>query len=188
MSNVNSDIFVLRLANTSNSDSFDMLTVASDNNEWTTLIPADIVSKGKCFIRVISGLMGLEYNGENAKRIVPNTATAVYWKSNIPFLGFDIETKGAGSAILASARLPIGDDEIVTINSIESRTFTCPRLPSRISIKKLFSDGSATNLDGLLKPANLYTTYIIPAEIVLEITFDEDMSVITQREMNSIRN
>tara|TARA_R110000803_G_scaffold58377_3_gene116561 strand:- start:725 stop:1300 length:576 start_codon:yes stop_codon:yes gene_type:complete len=191
MSNVNVDTYVLRLSNTSNGDDDinPLLSVASDKNEWTTQIPARIVNKGKCFIKVISGNMTLEDSSNAAKRIVGAEAVAVFWRSNIPYLGFDIEDRGSGSAILGSALIPVGTQGgIVTIDSISSRTFTCPRLPERISIKKFYSETVSSIDNGKLIAANKYTAFIIPAEIVLEITFDEDMSVMTNREMNSIRN
>ena len=191
MSNVNSDVYVLRLANTTNgADTLNpLLSVDANNNEYTIQIPSRIVNKGKCFIKVVSGFMGLEYGGSNLTRIVPDNTLAVFWKSNIPYLGFDIEDRGSASAILASAKCPNGsaeEDEVVVIDSVECRTFTCPRLPERISIKKFYVDTAGNN--GKLAPAEEYTTNIIPCEVVLEITFDEDMSVKTQRELNSLRN
>ena len=188
MANVNVDTYVLRLSNTTNGQDTGnpLLIVAADNNEWTIQIPSRIVNKGKCFVKVISGNMTTEDNGTS--KIVSATATTVYWRSNISYLGFDIEDRGSGNAILGSAKLHDGNDSVATIDSVESRTFTCPRLPERISIKKFYAEAGATAENGKLKPANLYTTQILPAEIVLQITFDEDMSVITNREMNSIRN
>jgi hypothetical protein len=190
MANVNSDVYVLRLANFSNGDDPNnpSLTLDADKNEYTIKIPERIAAKGKCFIKVISGFMGLSFKADGEERIVPDDTRAVFWSSNIPYLGFDIENRGSNNAILASAAVPLNTEKIVTINSVESRTFTCPSLPQQVSIKKFFISNNEAATSGQLKPANLYTTDLVPAEIVLEITFDEDMSVMTNREMNSMRN
>jgi hypothetical protein len=190
MSNVNSDVYVLRLANTSNGDDTTnpLLSLDANNNEYTIQIPSRIVNKGKCFIKVISGIMGLEYNGTN--RIVPDNAIAVFWRSNIPYLGFDIEDRGSANAILASAvcnQASTEADEVVSIDATEAKVFTCPRLPERISIKKFYTSSDTAN-DGLLTPAQSYTTNVVPCEIVLEVIFDEDASVKTSRELNALRN
>ena len=192
MSNVNSDVYVLRLANTSNGDDTNnpLLSLDANNNEYTIQIPSRIVNKGKCFIKVISGIMGLEYNGDSSTRIVPDNAIAVFWRSNIPYLGFDIEDRGSSNAILASAvcnQASSEADEVVSIDATEAKVFTCPRLPERISIKKFYT-ASDTGNDGLLTPAQVYTTNVVPCEIVLEVIFDEDASVKTARELNALRN
>lgn len=200
MSNVNSDVYVLRLSNTSNGDDTTnpLLSLDADKNEYTINIPSRIQSKGKCFIKVISGLMSLEFNGDNTKRIIPSKTTSVFWQSNIPYLGFDMENRGSANAMLGSA-VCIGSansDEVVHIDSVEGRTFTCPSLPERISIKKLYTSATPAEVgpgarpanNGNLLPANEYTTTLLPCEVVLEVTFDEDMSVLTNREFHSIRN
>ena len=173
------DTYVLHLANTSATP--DAITVDSDKNEFSIRIPESIRSKGKCFIKVISGNMVLENNLGN--RIVAANTRVVVFESNISYLGFSTNGRSSGNAILGSAI--IGDAEkVVNLLSTNLPTFTCPQLPDVIRITK--KQQGPLNLN--LTSANEYTANLLPCDITLELTFDSDITNPTEREMFSRRN
>lgn len=173
------DKYILHISNTSPTDG--AVTVASDNNEFEIRIPENIRSKGKCFVKVISGNMTIEHNG--GSRIVNSHTRIVTWSSNMAYLGFSTEGRSSGNAILGSALISAAE-KVVHLDSTNLPTFTCPQLPDILRIKKLMQGSVDINLTS----ANLYTTTLLPCNITLEITFDSDVENPSARELFSRRN
>ena len=59
----------------------------------------------------------------------------------------------------------------VQLDSSEALTFTCPQLPDVIELERMAYD-PANNFN--LIAANNYTANVVPFQVTLEITFDED--------------
>ena len=162
----NRDKFILRLSNTSIGNISPILN--ADKNACSIRLPADLRNKGKCNVKVIEITVSLR-NGSGT-RVVANGTHIVAIRSNIKQLGYGNEQNGFNQ-ILGSGIIPDNNANAVQIDSSEALEFTCPQLPDVIELERLCYD-PANNFN--LIAANNYTTNVVPFQVVLQLTFDDD--------------
>tara|TARA_R110002020_G_scaffold11609_1_gene43451 strand:+ start:3265 stop:3852 length:588 start_codon:yes stop_codon:yes gene_type:complete len=173
MNNSLNDTYIFRLTNWSIAgDSSNTPVLDANNNEFTIKVPERLRAKGKCKVSVIGGEVLLELYG-GASRITPNDARYLELESNIPYLGYSVETTGAGGAILIASA--ITDNTQVSVTPVLANTgatcFTCPVLPPQITCKKFY-----LNADNERVAAEAYTTKALPVEVLLQLEFFEDFN------------
>ena len=160
------DKYILRLSNTTiGNESVDL---NADKNACSIRLPAHLRNKGKCNIKVIEITISLR-NGSGT-RVIANGTHIVAMRSNIRMLGHGNEQNGFNQ-ILGSGVVQDNNTNAVQLDSSEALTFTCPQLPDVIELERMCYDPS-NNFN--LIAANNYTTNVVPFQVVLEITFDED--------------
>jgi hypothetical protein len=160
------DTFVLRLSNSTIGN--EAVELNSDKNACFIRIPADLRNKGKCTISVVEITMSLR-NG-TGNRVIANGTHIVCIRSNIPQLGYGNE-QTSQNQILGSGIVPDNNTNAVQLDSSSSLTFTCGKLPDVIELERMCYDPS--NNHNLIA-ANNFTTDLVPFQVVLQITFDED--------------
>lgn len=159
------DKYTLRLSNANNSDG---IIESADKSTFTINLPNNLKNRGKCYVRVVGGLIQLKLVGGNS--ILAANTRVISLRSNIPMLGYDTETRGGGNTILGTGFILGDDTDIVELDAADAQFgFTSPSLPDQITIEKIFIDPT-TNKYVL---ANI-NTLDIPAIIELEITFYND--------------
>ena len=169
------DTYLLRISNVSTATGFGTVrfpaTVPADmvNNEFSVNVPSELRNKGKCQVKVVGGLIGLGIYGADTS-IVPDNTRLIYLKSNIPFLGHDVQQNGNSGAILGTYAITNGDIiSALEIPSAYNPSFTCTQLPPVITISKWY-----LVLDNTATQAGEYTTNPVPCFIDLELSFHED--------------
>ncbi len=158
--------YILRLTNTTIGN--ESVTLNSDKNAVSIRLPANLRNKGKCNIKVISIHIALQ--NTTATRVVASGVNLICIRSNIRSLGHSNENNGF-SNILGEAIIPADTTRVVSIDSSEALTFTCPSLPDIIELERM--NYSHTGTFNLVAAKN-YTAAVVPFQVVLEITFDED--------------
>ena len=160
------DKYILRLTNTTIGN--ESVTLNSDKNAVSIRLPAHLRNKGKCNIKVISIHIALQ--NATANRVVANGVNLICIRSNISNLGHSNENNGFNQ-ILGEAVIPADTTRAVSIDSSEALEFTCGSLPDVIELERMCYDHA--NSFNLIAAKN-YTTAVVPFQVVLEITFDED--------------
>ena len=160
------DKYILRLSNSTIGN--EAVELNSDKNACFIRIPADLRNKGKCTISVVEITMSLR-NG-TGNRVIANGTHIVCIRSNIPQLGYGNE-QTSQNQILGSGIIPDNNTNAVQLDSSSSLTFTCGKLPDVIELERMCYD-PANNHN--LIAANNFTTDLVPFQVVLQITFDED--------------
>ena len=169
------DTYIFRLTNWSvaHSAANPVISLDAQRNAFTFKVPERLRAKGKCRITVVSGEVTLEhYGGElEATRIVPTDARFLELESNIPYLGYDVETTGSAGAILISGAIIGIDQKSVGCPDagVGSISFTCPELPAQITCKKWYLD-----VNNARESADNYTATVVPVEVILQLEFVED--------------
>ena len=157
---------VLRLTNTSYGN--EQPTLNADKNAVSIRLPAHLRNKGRCNVKVIEISVSLR-NG-NGSRVIANGTHIVAMRSNIHMLGHSNENNGFNQ-ILGSGIVPDNNTNAVQLDSSEALEFTCPSLPDVIELERMCYDPA--NSFNLIA-ANNFTTNVVPFQVVLEITFDEE--------------
>jgi len=160
------DRYILRLTNTVIGNEEPDLN--SDKNAVSIILPAHLRNKGKCNIKVISIHIALQ--NATANRVVANGVNLICIRSNIRSMGHNNENNGF-SNILGEAIIAADTTRAVSIDATEALEFTCPSLPDVIELERMCYDHA--NSFNLIAAKN-YTTAVVPFQVVLEITFDED--------------
>ena len=169
------DTYILRVTNWSVAESATnpVITLDAQNNAFTFNVPPRIRAKGKCRVTVVSGEVTLEHFGGalEATRIVPTAARFLELESNIPYLGYDVETTGSAGAVLISGAIIGIDQKSVGCPDagVASIAFTCPELPPQITCKKWYLD-----VNNAREAADNYTTTVVPTDVTLQLEFLED--------------
>ena len=162
------DVYVLRLANTSKSNTVNNpLTLSTDKASVTIAIPDEMRKKGKCQIRVIGANINLQNGNNSATRVIPANTHIVALGWDLPVLGFDNEVTGPPQ-IFGSAS-DVSSKNACNLDSVDSNTFTCLSLPQNITLTRYYYDDA-----GALQVADEYTTAVVPYQITLNIQFFED--------------
>jgi hypothetical protein len=91
-------------------------------------------------------------------------------RSNILQLGHSNENNGLNQ-ILGSGVVQDNNTNAVQLDSVSALEFTCGGLPDVIELERMCYD-PANNFN--LIAANNYTANVVPFQVTLEITFDED--------------
>jgi len=160
------DTYILRLTNSTIGNQ--AATLNNNNDKVSIRIPNHLRSKGKCMIKVISIHIALQ-NGTGT-RVVANGTNIIAIRSNILQLGHSNENNGSNQ-ILGSAIIPLDTTRAVSVDTSDALNFTCGGLPDIIELERMCYDPS--NKFNLIAADN-YTTDIVPLQITLQITFDED--------------
>jgi hypothetical protein len=160
------DTFIVRLSNSTIGN--EAVELNSDKSACFIRIPADLRNKGKCTISVVEITMSLR-NG-TGNRVIANGTHIVCIRSNIPQLGYGNE-QTSQNQILGSGIVQDNNTNAVQLDSSSSLTFTCGKLPDVIELERMCYD-PANNHN--LIAANNFTTDVVPFQVVLQITFDED--------------
>ena len=159
------DKYTLRISNANNSDG---ITESTDKSTFTINLPNNLKNRGKCYVRVVGGLIQLKNAAGNS--ILAANTRVISLSSNIPMLGYDTETRGGGNTILGTGFILDDNTDIVELDAPDAGFgFTCPSLPDQITIEKIFIDPTTNKY--VLANTN---TLDIPATIELEITFYND--------------
>ena len=162
------DKYTLRISNANNSDG---ITESTDKSTFTINLPNNLKNRGKCYVRVVGGLIQLKATKEaNNNRIIEDGTRVISLISNIPMLGYDTETRGGGNTILGTGFILDDNTDIVELDAPDAGFgFTCPSLPDQITIEKIYIDPDTNKY--VLANVN---TLELPATIELEITFYND--------------
>jgi hypothetical protein len=160
------DTYILRLTNSTIGNQ--AATLNNNNDKVSIRIPNHLRSKGKCMIKVISIHIALQ-NGTGT-RVVANGTNIIAIRSNILQLGHSNENNGSNQ-ILGSAIIPLDTTRAVSVDTSDALNFTCGGLPDIIELERMCYDPA--NKFNLIAADN-YTTDIVPLQITLQITFDED--------------
>jgi len=160
------DTYILRLTNSViGNESADLNT---NKDKVLIRIPNHLRSKGKCMIKVISIHIALQNGTSN--RVVANGTNIIAIRSNILQLGHSNENNGSNQ-ILGSAIIPLDTTRAVAVDTSDALNFTCGSLPDVIELERVCYDPS-NNFN--LIAANNYTTDVVPFQVTLQISFDED--------------
>lgn len=159
------DKYILRLTNSviGNEDA----DLNTNKNGVNIRLPAHLRNKGKCNVKVISIHMALQ-NAALA-RVVANGTNLICMRSNIMSLGHSNENNGFNQ-ILGEAIIPLDTTRAVSIDATEAMEFTCGGLPDVIELERMCYSPTTFKLIA----ADAFTTSVVPFQVVLEITFDED--------------
>ena len=160
------DKYILRLSNTTIGNQAADLNTNKD--KVSIRIPNHLRSKGKCMISVVEITMSLRNGSGN--RVIANGTHIVCLRSNIPQLGFGNE-QNTRNQILGSGIVQDNNTNAVQLDSSSSLTFTCPELPDVIELERMCYD-PANNFN--LIAADNFTTDVVPYQVTLQISFDED--------------
>jgi len=160
------DKYILRLTNTVIGN--EAAVINTDKNSVSITLPAHLRNKGKCNIKVISIHIALQ--NATATRVVANGVNLICIRSNIRSMGHSNENNGF-SNILGQAIIPADTTRVVSIDPTEALEFTCPSLPDVIELERMCYNHAGTF--NLIAAKN-YTTAVVPFQVTLEITFDED--------------
>ncbi len=160
------DTFVLRLTNSTIGNESAVLN--TNNDKVSIRIPAHLRNKGRCMVKVISIHIALQ-NG-TANRVVANGTNIIAIRSNIAQLGHSNETN-TFNQILGSAIIPLDTTRAVAVDTSDALNFTCPSLPDVIELERVCYDPA--NKFNLIAADN-YTTDVVPLQVTLQISFDED--------------
>ena len=163
-----SNLRILRL-NNSNGDN-PKLSYFNNNTGFKYIINNDLINMGRCLVEVISGWAQIT---RGAERIVPNNITQLVIRSNIEIVGDDSITGGNGNILgtmslqdtNGTAGLEVTNS--ASFNQNDSLKFLCNRLPSQISIEKLYYNDDLV----LVEADNLAGNNNVPCEVVLQLTF-----------------
>ncbi len=160
------DTYILRLTNTVIGN--ESTTLNADKNKVSIRLPNYLRSKGKCSVKVISIHIALQ--NATANRVVANGVNIIAIRSNILQLGHSNENN-ASNTILGSAIIPADTTRAVSVDTSDALNFTCGGLPDVIELERMCYNHAGTfNLIA----ANNYTTAVVPFQVTLQITFDED--------------
>ena len=160
------DTYILRLTNSTIGNQ--AATLNNNNDKVSIRIPNHLRSKGKCMIKVISIHIALQ-NGTGT-RVVANGTNIIAIRSNILQLGHSNENNGSNQ-ILGSAIIPLDTTRAVSVDTSDALNFTCGGLPDIIELERMCYDPS--NKFNLIAADN-FTTDVVPVQVTLQITFDED--------------
>lgn len=160
------DTFILRLSNSTIGNEAADLNTTKDIVRIR--IPAHLRNKGRCMVKVISIHIALQ--NAAAARVIANGTNIIAIRSNIPQLGHSNENNGSNQ-ILGSAIIPLDTTRAVSVDTSDALNFTCPSLPDVIQLERVCYD-LANNFN--LIAANAYTTNVVPFQVMLQITFNED--------------
>lgn len=158
--------YILRLANTVVGN--ETPTLNADKNAVSIRLPAHLRNKGRCNVKVIEITISLR-NGSGT-RVIANGTHIVAMRSNIMQFGHGNEQNGFNQ-ILGSGVVQDNNTNAVQLDSASALEFTCPQLPDVIELERMCYD-PANNFN--LIAANNYTTNVVPFQVTLEISFDED--------------
>jgi hypothetical protein len=160
------DTYILRLTNTViGNESADLNT---DKDVISIRLPNHLRAKGKCKVKVVSINISLQTGTSN--RVVANGTNIICIRSNLLQLGHSNENN-ASNVILGEAIIESDTTRVVSVNTSEALTFTCGGLPDVIELERLCYDPA--NTFNLIR-ANNFTTNVVPFQVMLEISFDED--------------
>lgn len=184
-----SNIRILRLTNMNP----DVVRLSTDKSSFYYKVPEDLVNMGRCVVEVLSGTVQITYDGVGGGtepkgvtegfRIVPANVPTLLIRSNITQEGTDSYTNGSGN-ILGSCVLTnrynatVRSTTAAALAQTSPLTFLCPQLPSEVFVEKLYytqADSAATAHTPALTAANKYDTNVLPMEIVLKLTFIDDL-------------
>jgi len=159
------DKYTLRISNANNADG---ITESTDKSSFTIDLPNNLKNRGKCYVRVVGGLIQLKVPGGNS--IIEEDTRVISLRSNIPMLGYDTENRGSSNTILGTGFILEDATEIVELDAPDAGFgFTCPSLPEQITIEKIYIDPDTNKY--VLANVN---TVDLPATIELELTFYND--------------
>jgi hypothetical protein len=163
------DTYILRLANTGLDTQ--LVTTSSDESSATIKIPAELTSKGKCKIEVISGFIQLEHSGGN--RVIPNYGVLVGLRAvGLSVLGYDTQQQYTHPVVLGMGAVESNTQLATQFSAVSSPTFTCPELPPSITLERIYQSSTTAGLS----VAKSYIVNPTPFNCVLQITFLEDMN------------
>ena len=160
------DTYILRLTNTVIGN--ESTTLNANKDKVSIRLPNHLRSKGKCSVKVISIHIALQNATSN--RVVANGVNIIAIRSNILQLGHSNENN-ASNTILGSAIIPADTTRAVSVDTSDALNFTCGSLPDVIELERMCYD-HANNFN--LIAANNYTTDVVPFQVTLQITYDED--------------
>lgn len=158
--------YILRLANTVIGN--ETPTLSADKSAVSIRLPAHLRNKGRCNIKVVEITISLRNGSGN--RVIANGTHIVAMRSNILQLGHSNENNGLNQ-ILGSGVILDNNTNAVQLDSVSALEFTCGGLPDVIELERMCYD-PANNFN--LIAANNFTTDVVPYQVTLEITFDED--------------
>ena len=162
------DKYTLRISNTNDSSS---ITENAEKDIFTLTLPNIFKNRGRCYIRVVSGLIQVE-DVDTGSRIVEANVRIVAVRSNIPMLGYDTNNQSGSNTILGTGILTSDTTELVNLDTPDSGFgFTCPQLPNEIVLEKLYIDPDTQQFER----AKNYTTTTLPCFVELEIIFFDDI-------------
>ena len=163
------DTYILRIANTGLDSQ--LVTTSTDESSATIKIPAQLISKGKCKIEVISGFIQLEHS--NGNRVVPTDGNIVGLRAEgLSVLGYDTQQQYGQPVVLGMASVASNTTTAVSFSAVSSPVLTCVELPPSLTLTRIFQNKLTAGLD----IANNYTANPTPFNCVLQITFLEDMN------------
>jgi len=162
------DKYTLRISNSNNADG---IIENADADIFILTLPNNLKNRGKCYIRVVGGLIQIE-DVDTGSRIVEANTRIIALKSNISMLGYDTENRSASNTILGTAIIEADTTELVFLDTPDAGFgFTCPSLPDEIQIEKVYVDPDSQKF----VRANQYTSTTLPCIVELEIIFLNDM-------------
>lgn len=163
------DTYILRLANTGLDTQ--LVTTSADESSATIKIPAELISKGKCKIEVISGFIQLEHS--NGNRVVPDYGVLVGLRAEgLSVLGYDTQQQYSHPIILGMGAVDSNTQLATSFTAVSSPVLTCPELPPQITLTRIYQNKATTGID----IAKSYITNPTPFSCVLQIQFLEDMN------------
>jgi len=163
------DTYILRLANTGLDTQ--LVTTSADKSSALIKIPAELISKGKCKVEIISGYIQLEHS--NGNRIIPDYGVLVGLRAEgLSVLGYDTQQQYSHPILLGMGAVDSNTQLSTSFTAVSSPSFTCPELPPQIKLERVFQNPATDGLD----IANSYTANDTPFSCVLQIQFLEDMN------------
>lgn len=160
------DTYILRLTNTVIGN--EAADLNSTKDKVNIRLPNHLRSKGRCMVKVVSINIALQTGTSN--RVVANGTNMICIRSNLQQLGHSNENNGFNQ-ILGEAIIAADTTRAVSVDTSDALTFTCPALPDVIELERMCYD-PANNFN--LIAAKNFTTNVVPFQVMLEITFDED--------------
>jgi len=157
---------ILRLTNTVSGN--EQPTLSADKSAVSIRLPAHLRNKGRCNIKVVEITISLRNGSGN--RVIANGTHIVAMRSNIMQFGHGNEQNGFNQ-ILGSGVVQDNNTNAVQLDSASALEFTCGGLPDVIDLERVCYDPA--NSFNLIA-ANNFTTDVVPFQVTLEITFDED--------------
>ena len=170
--NSTNDTYILRLTNWSVAETAanPVVTLDANNNEFTVKVPERLRAKGKCKLTVVGGTVMLEEYAA-AGRITPDDARYLELISNIPFLGYDVETTGTQGITLVESEITDNTQVAVSppLANVGGPVFTVPQLPPQITCKKFYLNAASARV------AAQVGGELLPVEVILQLEFFEDI-------------
>ena len=157
--------YILRLSNSAVGNEAPILS--SDKSKATIIIPGWLRKKGACNIRVIDMTIALK-NGSGTSVVVDGTHIVALGVQRLPMLGWSNETNTVPQIL--GTGVVNAQSSAVKLDSSSAREFTCPELPSQLTLERKSYSVST----GKLIDANAFTTTVVPYQVDLEIVFSED--------------